>query len=150
MARQHNAPARFPALQTTLLVVGALYLVWGIVGFFFLGNPATDLAGNDTGHGALGLETNALQNLVHVAIGLVAMVGTSNETAMRVGSLTLLVTGIGLAALGVLGLARPEANFFSQNLPVVIVHAVGGLVGLAVAVLPMPTPEGQASGPPHP
>ena len=50
MARQRHAPARFPAPQVTLLVLGALFLVWGIVGFFFLGDPATDLAGRDTNH----------------------------------------------------------------------------------------------------
>ena len=102
MARQRHAPARFPAPQVTLLVLGALFLVWGIIGFFFLGDPATDLAGRDTNHGLLGLETNALQNVIHVVLGLVALACTSNETSMRVGGVVLAVAGAALTVpLGV-------------------------------------------------
>ena len=150
MARQRHAPARFPAPQVTLLVIGALLLVWGIVGFFFLGDPATDLAGRDTNHGLLGLETNALQNLIHGVLGLVALACTSNETAMRVGGVVLAVAGAALTVAGVVGLAIPDANVFSQNLPATIVHGVTALVGLAIALVPVPRPAGQAAGPANP
>ena len=150
MARQPHAPSRFPAPQVALLVLGALYLVWGIVGFFFLGDPATDLAGRDTNRGLLGLETNALQNLIHVVLGLVALACASNETAMRRGGVVLAVAGAGLAVAGVVGLAVPAANVFSQNLAVTIVHGVTALAGLAIALVPMPHPQDQASGPAHP
>ena len=150
MARQRHVPARFPSPQVTLLVLGALYLVWGIVGFFFLGDPATDLAGRDTNHGLLGLETNALQNVIHVVLGLVAMACTSNEGSMRVGGVVLAVAGAALTVAGVVGLAVPDANVFSQNLAVTIVHGVTALEGLAIALVPMPAPEGQASGPANP
>jgi hypothetical protein len=147
MARQQHAPARFPAPQIALLVIGALYLVWGIVGFFFLGDPATDFSGSNTNHGLLGLETNALQNLVHIVVGLIALIGTSNEKAMRVGGGVLLVAGLGLTVAGVLGLVFPQANVFSANVAVTVVHAVTALAGLAIVVVRMPTPEEQASGP---
>jgi Domain of unknown function (DUF4383) len=150
MARQRHAPARFPAPQVTLLVLGALFLVWGIVGFFFLGDPASDLAGRNTNHGLLGLETNALQNVIHVVLGLVALASTSNETAMRVGGVVLAVAGAALTVAGVIGLAIPDANVFSQNLPATIVHGVTALVGLAIALVPMPRPAGQAAGPANP
>jgi hypothetical protein len=150
MARQQHAPARFPAPQVVLLVLGALYLVGGIVGFFFLGDPATDLAGRDTGHGLLGLETNALQNVIHVVLGLVALVCTSNETAMRVGGVLLAVVGAALVVAGVVGLVVPAANVLSQNLAVTIVHGVTALVGLAIALVRMPRPQDQASGPANP
>lgn len=150
MARQRHAPARFPAPQVILLVLGALYLVWGIVGFFFLGDPATDLAGRDTNRGLLGLETNALQNVIHVVLGLVTLVCASNETAMRVGGVVLVVAGAALTVAGVLGLAVPAANVFSQNLAVTIVHGVTALVGLAITLVPVPRPEGQAAGPANP
>lgn len=150
MARQRHAPARFPSPQVTLLVLGALFLVWGIIGFFFLGDPATDLAGRDTNHGLLGLETNALQNVIHVVLGLVALACTSNETSMRVGGVVLAVAGAALTVAGVVGLATPDANVFSQNLAVTIVHGVTALVGLAIALVPMPGPAGQAAGPANP
>ena len=150
MARQRHVPARFPSPQVTLLVLGALYLVWGIVGFFFLGDPASDLTGRDTNHGLLGLETNALQNLIHVVLGLVAMACTSNEGSMRVGGVVLAVVGAALTVAGVVGLAVPDANVFSQNLAVTIVHGVTALVGLAIALVPMPAPAGQAVGPASP
>jgi uncharacterized protein DUF4383 len=150
MALQRHAPARFPAPQVTLLVLGALFLVWGIVGFFFLGDPASDLAGRNTNHGLLGLETNALQNVIHVVLGLVALASTSNETAMRVGGVVLAVAGAALTVAGVIGLAIPDANVFSQNLPATIVHGVTALVGLAIALVPMPRPAGQAAGPANP
>lgn len=150
MARQRHTPARFPTPQLTLLGVGALYLVWGIVGFFFLGDPATDLAGRDTNRGLLGLETNAIQNLIHVAIGLVALVCASNEAAMRVGGIVLAAAGAALVAAGVLGLVVPDANLLSANLAVTIVHGVTALVGLAIVVVRMPNPQGQTSEPPDP
>ena len=76
-----------------------------------------DLAGRDTNHGVLGLEkTNALQNVIHVVLGLVAMACTSNETSMRVGGVVLAVAGAALTVAGVVGLATPDANVFSQNL----------------------------------
>jgi hypothetical protein len=150
MARQQHAPARFPIPQVVLLVLGALYLVGGIVGFFFLGDPATDLAGRDTGHGLLGLETNALQNVVHVVLGLVALVCSSNEKAMRVGGVVLAVVGAALVVAGIVGLLVPPANIFSQNLAMIIVHGVTALAGLAIAVVRMPQPEDQASGPAAP
>ena len=150
MARQRHAPARFPAPQVTLLVLGALYLLWGIVGFFFLGDPATDLAGRDTDHGLLGLETNALQNVIHVVLGLVALACTSNETSMRVGGVVLAVAGVALAVAGVVGLVVPAANVLSENLAVTIVHGATALPALAVALVPMPRPQDQASGPANP
>ena len=150
MARQRHAPARFPAPQVTLLVLEALLLVWGIVGFFFLGDPASDLTGRDTNHGLLGLETNALQNLLHVVLGLVALACTSNEKAMRVGGVVLAVVGAALTVAGVIGLASPDANVFSQNLPATIVHGATALVGLAIALAHMPRPAGQAVGPASP
>jgi multisubunit Na+/H+ antiporter MnhG subunit len=150
MSQSQPAPSRFPKAQTVLLTIGALYLLWGIIGFFFLGDPANDFAGSDTGRGPLGLETNGLQNLVHVVIGLIALVSTSNETAMRVGGIILLLAGAGMAAVGVLGMFRPDLNVFSQNVAVTVVHAVTGLTGLVIAVVRVPAPEGQASAPPHP
>ena len=124
-----------------MLVIGALYLVWCIVGFFFLGDPDTDLAGRDTNHGPLGLETNALQNLVHVVIGLVALVGASNEKALRVGGGVVLAACLGLAAAGVVGLLIPQANVFSENLAVTVVHAVTALAALVIVLVRVPTPE---------
>lgn len=147
MARQQHAPARFPAPQVVLLVIGALYLVGGIVGFFFLGDPATDLAGRDTGHGLLGLETNALQNVVHVVLGLVALVCSSNEKSMRVGGVVLAVGGAALVVAGIVGLVVPSTNVFSQNLAVVVVHGVTAVVGFAIALVRMPQPQDQATGP---
>jgi hypothetical protein len=146
MATRRRGPARFPAPQSWLLGLGAVFLIWGIVGFFFLGNPAADLAGANTNHGLLGLETNGLQNFTHIVLGLIAMVCTSNETAMRVGGVVMAVAGVGLAAAGVVGLVNPDANIFSQNLPVIVVHAAAGLIGLVIALARMRTPEGQEAG----
>ena len=149
MATPRHGPARFPTAQTGLLVLGAVYLTWGIVGFFFLGDPAADLSGSDTNHGPLGLETNGLQNFTHIAMGLVGLVCASKETSMRVGGMVLAVAGLGLVATGVLGLANPGANIFSENLAVIVVHGVTGLVALVIALAPMPTPEGRQSGDPR-
>jgi hypothetical protein len=85
-----------------------------------------------------------------VVIGLIALVSTSTETAMRVGGIVLLLAGADMAALGVLGMLRPELNVFSQNIAVTVIHAVTGLSGLVVAVVRVPAPAGQASAPPHP
>ncbi len=75
---------------------------------------------------------------------------TSNETSMRVGGVVLAVAGAALTVAGVVGLATPDANVFSQNLAVTIVHGVTALVGLAIALVPMPRPAEQAVGPANP
>lgn len=147
MAPQQHAPPRFPAAQVALLAIGALYLAWGIVGFFFLGDPTTDASGESTTHGGFDLETNALQNLAHIVVGLIALIGTANEKAIRVGAGVLLVAGLGMSAAGALGLIRPQADMVSPNVAVTIVHAMTALAALTIIVSPMPTPEDQASGP---
>jgi hypothetical protein len=65
---------------------------------------------------------------------------------MRVGGVVMAVAGVGLAAAGVVGLVNPDANIFSQNLAVIVVHAVAGLLGLVIALARMPIPEGQEAG----
>ena len=53
---------------------------------------------------------------------------------MRVGGVVLAVAGAALTVAGVVGPAVPDANVFSQNLAVTIVHGVTALVGLAIAL----------------
>jgi hypothetical protein len=61
---------RWTAPQTLALVVGIVYTLIGVVGFFLTGFD--DFAGHE-GHSLLGFEVNPLHNAVHVLIGVLGL-----------------------------------------------------------------------------
>lgn len=132
-----------------MLAIGSLYLLWGITGFLFLSDPSVTLTGRDTNEGPLGLEVNGVQNFLHIVVAVAALVSATSERAARIGGIWLLVAGIGLAAVGIIGVVQPDLNFLSANTADTVVHVVTALVGLAVLVGPARTPEGQKSEPYH-
>ena len=150
MPDQKSGPAQFVWPQIILLIIGALYLAWGITGLFFLGDPATDLVGRDTGRLLLGVELNGVQSLAHVVIAIVALGGASAVGAARISGVAVFVGCLVLVVVGLLGVARPELNVLSVNLPGTLIHGATGLVALAAVFARVRTPPGQQAGPAHP
>lgn len=64
---------------------------------------------------------------------------------MLVGCVGLAVVGVVVA--GVVGLLLTQANVFSENLTVTVVHAVTALAALIIVLVRVPTPEGQEPAP---
>jgi Domain of unknown function (DUF4383) len=150
MPDQKPGPAQFSWPQTVLLIIGSLYLVWGLTGLFFLGDPATDLVGRDTGRLLLGVELNGVQSLAHIVIAVVALAGASTVVAARLSGVTVFIGCLVLVIVGLVGDIQPELNVLSVNLAGTMVHALTGLVALAAVFLRVRTPPGQQAGPAHP
>ena len=87
--------------QLFALVFGVIYLAIGLIGF---GSTGFDgWVSSATDEKLLIFPVNPLHNFVHIAVGLLWMVGSArHETARRVNTLIGLVYGL-TAALGFLG-----------------------------------------------
>jgi hypothetical protein len=138
---QEPGPARFAWQQLTTLLLGAVYLLLGILGFFFLRDTSpTSLAGTDTGDVMLGLELNAITNLVHLVIGIAGLICTTTLGRSRGYGVGLVVVGAVLFVLGVVAVGNTAINVLSLNWGDNILHLVTALVGLGIAVGPVRRP----------
>ena len=127
-------PAGFSWQQGVALVVGAGYLVLGIVGFFFVrADLDTDLAGHapDT---MLGLSLNGAQNFLHVVLGALGLLMSARTRNSRRFGVVLAVVGFILFGYGVLTAGQPDANLLDLNWPSNVLHLVTALIGLALVV----------------
>lgn len=136
MSDHSPAPARFTWQQLIVLIVGAAYMLFGMLGFFFLDDATTALAGNDTRDLLLVFELNGLQNLVHLAIGVVGLICAAGQRAARRYGLLLAVVGLALFVFGAIAAGNTDINFLSLNWPDNILHGLTALLGLAVAFSP--------------
>ena len=131
-ARRTNTPARHPA-QLLALIIGAVYTLVGIAGFFVTG---LENFASETNKTLLGFEINPLHNLVHLAIGLAGLaLWRRLDTARTYG--WLLAAGYGLALLyGLFAAGNSDINILSINGPDNGLHLVSALAGLAIALWP--------------
>ncbi len=120
------------------LVVGAGYLLVGIIGFTItgLGNWFT----RDTNESVLGFEINGAHNIVHLAIGALGLL-----LAWRLGGARtfgwLLFVGYGAAFVyGLIAVERENLNFLSLNQADNWLHLGSALLGLVIALWPTRTP----------
>ncbi len=129
------AAARLDGVTRTLaLVVGIIYTLLGILGFFITGfeNFAAE-----TDKTLLGFEINPLHNIVHLVIGLAGLaLSRTLATARTYG--WLLAIGYGAAFIyGLFAVGNSDLNFLSLNTTDNILHLVSTLVGLAIALFPV-------------
>jgi hypothetical protein len=135
MARRPDSAApstRHPA-QLLALVIGAVYTLVGVLGFFVTG--LADFA-SETDKLLLGFELNPLHNIVHLVIGLAGLaLWRRLDTARTYG--WLLVAGYGLAFIyGLFAAGNSDINFLSLNGADNGLHLVSAIVGLAIALWP--------------
>ncbi len=134
MAQRPNsaAPARHPS-QLLALVIGAVYTLVGVAGFFVTGfeNFAAE-----TDKTLLGFEINPLHNIVHLVIGLAGLaLWRRLDTARTYG--WLLAAGYGLAFIyGLFAAGNSDINFLSINGADNGLHLVSALAGAAIALWP--------------
>jgi Domain of unknown function (DUF4383) len=129
-----TARGRWTAPQSLALVVGIVYTLIGVVGFFVTGFD--DFAGHE-GDSLLGFEVNPLHNVVHLLIGVLGLVLSRRLSTARAFGWLLF---IGYGAVFVYGLIidkNSDANFLALNGADDVLHVVSAAVGLLIALLPV-------------
>ena len=123
------------------LVVGAVYLIIGIIGFFITGFG--NFFGNETPPGVhhldenlLGFMINPMHNVVHIVIGVAGLALARNLTGARTYG-WLLAVGYGAAFIYGLIAVGKDWDFLNLNAADNVLHIVTALVGLAIALGPV-------------
>ena len=128
-----RATARAPH-QYLALVIGAVYLLVGILGFFITRDMG--FTEHDHSQTLLGFAINPLHNIVHIVIGLAGIALWSSASRARTYGWLLF---IGYGATFVYGLIvadNPDANILNINGADNGLHLVSALAGLAIALWP--------------
>lgn len=118
--------------QWLALVLGALFTLVGVLGFFVTG---FDDFANNSDKTLLGLELNPLHNLVHLALGLLGLaMWRRRDSARMYGWITF--AGYGLVFLyGLIAVGDDGPNLLSLNSADNVFHIVVAVAGLATALL---------------
>lgn len=134
-----TTPARTPVgarapYQWLALVVGAAFLVVGLLGFTVTG--FSGFTEHDHDQTLLGFAVNPLHNVVHLVIGLAGvLLWRTRSTARTYG--WLLAVGYGATTVyGLLVVDDPDANLLNINGADNVLHIMSTLAGLAVALWP--------------
>lgn len=120
--------------QWLALVIGVVYLLVGIVGFFITGFD--DFTSHDHEQTLLGFAINPMHNIVHVVVGLLGIALWSTVSRARTYGWIL---AVGYGATFVYGLIVSEdsdSNFLNINDADNWLHLVSALAGLLIALWP--------------
>ena len=120
--------------QLLALIIGAVYLLVGIVGFFVTG--LDDFFGHDTNETILGFEVNPFHNVVHVLIGAAGLALARTLAGARTYG-WLLAVGYGATFVYGLFAVGQTWDFLSLNWADNWLHLVSALAGLAIALGPV-------------
>lgn len=118
--------------QTAAVVVGAAYLVGGLVGFFVTGLDGFVQNGNSS---LLTLEVNPFHNIFHVFTGafliIIARFGRPATEGVLIGGGAVYLVALFLGVSGYLSILSMEAGISSDN----VLHFITGGAALAVGLL---------------
>jgi hypothetical protein len=131
---QQNAP-RVTAGQYLSLVVGVLLLVLGVVGFFVTG--FNDWTGGTKEQQVIGFAVNPLQNVVHLIMGAIGVLGRTGRRRGRWSGILLFVAGVALFAVATS--VGEDGGALNLNWPVTTLHGVFAAAGLIIAFVPVRT-----------
>ncbi len=120
--------------QLLALIIGAVYLLVGIVGFFVTGFD--DFFGHDTNETVLGFEVNPFHNVVHILIGAAGLALARTLAGARTYG-WLLAVGYGATFVYGLFAVGQTWDFLSLNWADNWLHLVSALAGLAIALGPV-------------
>jgi len=120
--------------QWLALVIGAVYLLIGIIGFFVTGFDGFTEHNEDMT--LLGFAINPLHNIVHLIIGALGVVLWATRRGARAYG-WILAIGYGAASIyGLIVVDNPDADVLNINTADNVLHIVSALAGLAVALWP--------------
>ena len=120
--------------QLLALVIGAVYLLVGIVGFFVTGFD--NFFGHDTNETIIGFEINPFHNIVHILIGAAGLLLARTLAGARTYG-WLLAVGYGATFVYGLFAVGQTWDFLSLNWADNWLHLVSALAGLALALGPV-------------
>ena len=121
--------------QTLALAFGAVYLIVGIIGFFWTGFD--NFAGNSQHERLLGLfMINPLHNIAHILVGLAGLALARTLAGARTYG-WLLAVGYGAAFVyGLIAIGKTW-DFLSINAADNVLHLLTAIVGLVIALGPV-------------
>jgi Domain of unknown function (DUF4383) len=128
--------------QLLALIIGAVYLLVGIVGFFVTGFD--DFFGHDTNETIVGFEVNPFHNVVHILIGAAGLALARTLAGARTYG-WLLAVGYGATFVYGLFAVGQTWDFLSLNWADNWLHLVSALAGLAIALGPVRSAVGGRS-----
>ncbi len=120
--------------QWLALVIGAVFTLIGVVGFFVTGFDGwTEHQPDQT---LLGFAVNPLHNVVHLLLGIVGLVLSRRDPSAR-GYGWLLVVGYGAVLVyGLVVSGQEDGNVLNLNSADNVLHGLTVLAGLATALWP--------------
>ncbi|GAB2864601.1 DUF4383 domain-containing protein [Streptomyces deserti] len=138
-AFSRRTPAAYTPLQQAAMLVGAVFLLVGVLGFIpgvTTSYSAMEFATHESGAKLLGIfQVSILHNLVHVAFGIAGLVlartASGAYSYLLVGGAIYLVLWI----YGLLVSHRSEANFIPLNTADDWLHFVLGIAMIGLALL---------------
>jgi ABC-type transport system involved in multi-copper enzyme maturation permease subunit len=120
--------------QWLALIIGVVYLLVGVVGFFITGFD--NWTEHDHSQTLLGFAINPLHNVVHLLVGLLGVVLWRTSSGARTFGWIL---AIGYGAAFVYGLIvqnDPDLNVLNINAADNVLHLVSAIAGLIIALWP--------------
>lgn len=137
MSNARTTTARRGTHQWLALIIGVVYLLVGIVGFFITGFD--NWTEHDHSQTLLGFAINPLHNVVHILIGVLGVALWRTPSGARTFG-WLLVIGYGAAFVyGLLVVDNADANFLNINWADNWLHLASVIAGLLIAFLPYRT-----------
>jgi hypothetical protein len=122
--------------QWLALIIGAVYLLVGLVGFAVTGFDGW--TEHDHSQTLLGFAINPLHNVVHVIIGLLGVTMWRKPNSARAYGWILFI-GYGAAFVyGLIVQDDPQTNLLNINAADNVLHAASAAAGLVIALWPRP------------
>lgn len=128
-----SAAVRAP-YQWLALVIGVVYLLVGIAGFFVTGFDG--FAEHDHSQTLLGFAINPLHNVVHLLIGVLGVVMWKTRPGARAYGWILAIAYGAVSIYGLVVAGDAEGNFLNINGADNGLHIASTLAGLAIALWP--------------
>ncbi len=126
--RQRSTP------QVLAAVIGAVFLLVGIAGFFVTGFD--NFAGHSENEMLLGFMINPLHNIVHIVIGVAGLLLARTLSQARTYG-WLLAVGYGAAFVYGLIAVGKSWDFLNLNWADNVLHVLTAVVGLVIALGPV-------------
>jgi hypothetical protein len=127
--------------QALALVFGAVYLIVGIIGFFWTG--LDNFAGNSQHEMLLGLfMINPLHNIAHVLVGVVGLALSRTLAGARTYGWLLAVLYAALFVYGLIAVGK-SWDFLNINGADNVLHIATAIVGVVIATGPVRTAVGE-------
>jgi hypothetical protein len=121
--------------QMLALAFGAIYLLVGIVGFFWTG--FSNFAGNSEHPMLIGLfMINPLHNIVHILVGLAGLALARTLAGARTYGWMLFVAYAAVSVYGFIAIDK-SWDFLNINTADNVLHVATALIGLIIALAPV-------------